>query len=115
MRFRPVKRFIGGELPSVVSWLKDELNSALRELYIGLAGLRFTENFRCYEWEGILSASEERQISHPLGVTPAGYLIFKQVGNGLIDAGATDWTPQVVYLRNHSASNAVTVKVLFFV
>lgn len=114
MKFREFKRFSGAVLTDIITWLKSELNSAMRELYIGLHGLDFRENFRSFTWTGTLAASETRQIPHPFGAEPSGMLIFKQVGNGLIDASATKWTNDVVYLRNNSASNSVELTVIFF-
>lgn len=100
-------------MDDVVSWLYDELNSALRELYIGLNGLTFEENFQSYPWEGTLTANEVRQITHPLRSVPRGYIIFKQIGNAVIDASTTAWDNDVVYLRNNSA-NSIELKVIFF-
>lgn len=114
MRFRDFKRFAGKTLEQLISWVEDELNSVMRELFIGLSKLRFQENFRSFEVTVTLVATEERQISHPFKEVPTGYIIYKQVGNGVIDAGATAWTNEVVYLRNHGAVE-VTVTAIFFV
>ncbi len=115
MKFKGFKRFIGKSLEDISSWLQNELNSVMRELYIGLNSLTFSENFTSYTWQGTLSASEEKKISHPLGVVPAGYLIFKQIGNAIVDAGTTPWTNKVLYLRNNSGSNSVELTVIIFV
>lgn len=114
MKFRDFKRFGGGSVEAVAAWVKDELNSVMRELFIGLGKLRFQDNFRNYEWSGTLLPTEERQISHPFKEMPAGYMIFKQVGNAIVDAGVTPWTNQYVYLRNNSATDSVDVTVIFF-
>ena len=114
MRFRDFKRFGGKTLEDITSWINDELNSVMREVFIGLNRLRFQENFDSFEVEVTLLPTEERQISHPFREMPTGYIIYKQVGNGVIDAGVTPWTNQVVYLRNNSASENVTVKAIFF-
>lgn len=115
MKFRDFKRFSSGKtLESILSWIEDELNSVMRELFIGLNKLRFQENFKSFEVTVTLNATEERQISHPFKETPTGYIIYKQRGNGVIDAGVTEWTNQVVYLRNNGAVE-VTVTAVFFV
>lgn len=114
MKFRDFKRFDGSTLEAALSWLKNELNSVMRELFIGLNKLRFQDNFGSFEWAGILEATQELQIPHPFKETPTGYIIYKQVGNGVIDAGITGWTNQFVYLRNHGLVD-VEVTVIFFV
>lgn len=114
MRFRELKRFTGEDLKDVVSWLVNSLNSLLRELYIGLSSLTFDENMGSFTWTGTLAASEVRQIPHPFNKIPTGYIIHKQVGNGLIDASTSDWDKDFVYLRNNSGANAVILTVLFF-
>lgn len=114
MHFREFKRFAGRTLEDVVSWLMNELNSIMRETSIGLNNLKFQDNFETYQLELSLSATEERQVSHPFREIPSGYIIFKQVGDGVVDAGITPWTSQVAYIRNNSATNSVQVTVIFF-
>jgi hypothetical protein len=114
MRFREFKRFIGDTFEQTQHWLVTELNSVMRELYIGLRALKFEENFKSFTWTGSLAASEVRQIPHPFGKAPSGYVIFKQVGDAVVDASTSEWTSEVVYLRNNSGSNSVTVTVIFF-
>lgn len=114
MKFREYKRFAGKTLSDMLSWIIGDLNSVMRELYIGLSGLTFGENFKSYTWTGTLSTSETLQIPHPFGKVPSGYVIFKQVGNAVVDASTTAWTNEVVYLRNNSASNTVELTVIFF-
>lgn len=113
MRFRPVNKFLGSTLLEVVSWLTTELNSAVRELYIGLTSISFEDNFNSFVWTGTLAVSETRQIPHPFARIPKGHLITKQVGNGLVDSSATAWDRQFAYLRNNSASNTVELTVIF--
>lgn len=115
MRFRDFKRFAGRSLEDVIEWVQNELNSVMRELFIGLSKLRLQDNFNSYSVELTLQPTEVRQISHPFREIPSGYIIFKQVGDGVIDASETSWTNEVVYLRNNSASNVVTVTAIFFV
>ena len=114
MKFRDFKRFDGKALEDVLSWVKNELNSVMRELFIGLGKLRFEDNFESFRWEGVLAVGEELQIVHPFRETPSGYIIYKQVGDGVVDAGVTPWTNQVVYLRNNSLVNSVRITVIFF-
>lgn len=114
MKFRPIRRFIGGSVAEIVHWLEMHFNSAMRELYIGLGGLSFKDNFDSFEWTGTLLPLEEKQISHSLQSIPSGYLIFKQVGDAVVDAGVSPWTTKVVYLRNNHASNPVELKAIFF-
>ncbi len=109
MKFRPVKRFTGDP----AGWLGNELNSALRELYIGLANLTFGENFKSFTWTGTIAAGVDLQIVHPFQRIPTGYSVHKQVGNGLITAGPTAWTSEVVYLTNNGAVS-VDATVIFF-
>lgn len=114
MKFRDFKRFSGKVLQDVISWVTNDLNSVMRELFIGLNNIRFTDNFKSFQWQGTLGVSEVRQIVHPLEKTPTGYIIYKQVGDGVVDASTTEWTNEVVYLRNNSASNSIVVTVIFF-
>lgn len=114
MKFRQIKRFFGETGEQAAKWLRDELNSLLRELYVGLEGLSFADNFKSYEWSGTLGLSETKQIPHPFGKLPSGYIIFRQVGNAVVDASETLWTTQVAYLRNNSSTDTVEVTVIFF-
>lgn len=114
MKFRDFKRFSGSSLGDLVSWVQNELNSIMRELFIGLNNLKFRDNFQSYEIVLTLTAGEERQIAHPLKVIPSGYLILKQQGDAVIDAGITSWTNEVVYLRNNSGTNSATIRAIFF-
>lgn len=114
MKFSGIKRFTGSSLGGVVDWLTGELNSALRELFIGLRGLDFEENFGAFAWEGTLAAAEVKQIPHPFNLVPRGYIIQKQVGDVVVDASSTAWTSQAAYLRNTSGVDPVTIRVLFF-
>lgn len=115
MKFRGFKRFAGKGLNEVIDWIQNELNSVMGEVFIGFSKLRFQDNFTSYEVSLTLAPTEERQISHPFREIPSGYIIFKQVGDGVIDAGLTPWTTEVVYIRNNSAVNSVVVTVIFFV
>lgn len=114
MKFRDFKRFSGNVLQEVISWISNDLNSVMRELFIGLNNIRFTDNFKSFQWEGEFAVSETKQIVHSLGKTPTGYIIYKQIGDGVIDASTSEWTNEVVYLRNNSASNTIKVTVIFF-
>jgi hypothetical protein len=114
MKFRPIKRLADKEPNKVIEWIKNELNGVLRELFIGLDNLSFADNFETFLWEGSLAVNEVKQIVHPFRQAPSGYIIYKQIGNAVVDASTTDWTNEVVYLRNNSGANAVSLKVIFF-
>ncbi len=113
MKFRELKRFLGEKPEEAISWIRNELNSLLRELYIGLGNLKFQDNFKTFRWEGTIAAGVTTQIVHPFKVVPSGWLNLKQVGNGVVDASTSEWTTEVVYLRNNGASS-VTLTAIFF-
>ena len=114
MKFRDFKRFDGRAADEIIKWVRDELNSVMRELFIGLNKLKFGDNFQSFLWEGTIAAGQQIQISHPFREAPTGYIIYRQVGNGVIDAGTSEWTNEVLYLRNNGAAS-VTAKVYVFV
>ncbi len=114
MKFKAIKRFADETSEKAISWITTELNACLRELFIGLSKLTFAENFVTYSWSGTLAINEVLQISHPFKQIPSGYIIYKQVGDAVVDASTTEWTSEVLYLRNNSGTNAVTLTVVFF-
>ncbi len=113
MKFKPIKRFADATIEKTIEWIRTELNACLRELFIGLYNLTFQDNFNSFTWTGALTTGQELQIPHTFKKIPSGYIIYKQVGNGVVDAGTTAWTNEVVYLRNNGAVT-VTLTVVFF-
>ena len=114
MKFKPLKRLAEESSDKVIQWVRTELNACLRELFIGLYNLTFEDNFKSYSWTGDIAAGATTQIPHSFNKTPTGYIIYKQVGNGVIDASATSWTEEVVYLRNNGVVS-VNLTAVFFV
>jgi hypothetical protein len=112
MRFREFKRFIGKTTEETAHWLTTELNSVMRELYIGLRKLNFKENFQCFEWEGEILPGEEVAIYHSLGRTPTSFITTRPVGTGLIIIGDTEPSPTVFYVKNIASSTTFNGKIL---
>jgi hypothetical protein len=91
-----------------------DLKPLLKELATGLRRLDFTNNFESFETENLtISANSEEKIRNELDNIPTKMLILKQTGNALVTAGDTEWDINHLYIKNHDASNSVTVKVLF--
>ncbi len=114
MRFREVKRFIGSTFEQTQHWLVTELNSVLRELYIGLRALTFNENFLCFEWEGEILAGEEVRIIHTLGATPSRFQIISAEGNCLLVKGDTSPSSTEFYIKNVATTSTFTGRVIIF-
>jgi len=89
------------------------LKLALTELATGLTRLDFIDNFRSFEIEVTIPANTEAKLRNRLTKIPERYIIVKQVGNALVTAGTTPWDINFIYMQNHSAVNAVTVKLIF--
>lgn len=90
------------------------LPKLVKELGVVLKDLTFSDNFRSFQKTDLaLPANTETLVRNELNVIPSGYIIIKQTGNALVTAGDTEWTLNNLYLKNHDASNAATVTVIF--
>ena len=90
-------------------------SALVRELATGLSRLDFINNFESFEKEVTIDANTEKTIRNELDpAIPTRMLIVKQTGNALVTAGDTAWSTNFVYIKNHDASNSVTVKIIFF-
>lgn len=54
-------------------------------------------------------ADTEDAITHGLGRIPVGFIVMNSSKGGITYAGDTTWTSTTIYLKNTSASNAVTI------
>ena len=89
-----------------------ELRQLLKELGTGLTKLTFGENFQSFETEVTIAANTETKIRNELTFIP-NYVIIDAKGGGPVTRGDTTWTTNYVYIKNHDASNEVTVKLIF--
>jgi hypothetical protein len=90
-----------------------EFKAVIKELATGLRNLSFSDNFQSFEYNGIISANTEEKIRNQLTFKPSKYIITHQVGNALVTAGDTEWDNNFVYIKNHDATNAATIKITF--
>lgn len=98
---------------------KDADLSKVIEYYNKLAkGINFFNKFISIQsnFDGYIAkdvkipASSSVQIQHFLGVIPKWRIILRQVGNGVITDIPSEWTTQVVSLKNNGAEE-VTLSV----
>lgn len=57
-----------------------DIIGTLRTWTNGLKNLSFADNFKGYEWEGEIPASEIVKITHPLKVIPTRFLVLDNFG-----------------------------------
>lgn len=93
-----------------------QVKKAFIDLASILLNLSFQDNFKGFWWEGTIPASTELKIPIPTAFkrTPAGYVVTFCQG-GTLQAGATPWSGDFVYLTNISAVSAAVGRVFFFV
>ncbi len=100
--------------------LARNLRQLALELSAGLKRLDFVENFSAFEIEDITINDQTQtpgdyKIRNQLDpIIPQRMIIVKQTGNALVTAGATAWSSDFVYLRNHSTTTDAIVSVIFF-
>jgi len=109
MRFRDFKRFDESTAEALVLWVKGELGSVMRELFIGLSKLSFENNIKSFEWKGVLQAGEEIQVSHDLSTIPTKILSAGSVGGFIALTGATN---QTVTIRNKASTTEFSGRVI---
>lgn len=90
--------------------LKDIVNLT-RQLAVGLKNLTFEDNMASYSEEITIPATTEYRVRHNLKITPTGYIIKEQSGNGLITKGTTEADSNYYYLYNNGAES-VTLTVI---
>jgi hypothetical protein len=127
MKFGSFKEFRNdsSEIGEIVSYLRNELASSLRELTSGLKRLTFANNIQSFTTTVIdLAPQAEAIIQNQLidnrtRVIPSGYLLIKSKsgndsnGNPLVNnvpvnivVGDTQWTTDYLYLKNVGSQNA---------
>lgn len=117
MKIAEPKKFTGKTIGDVLEYLSTYLSSALREVAIGLSRLDLLDNFRAYEWTGVIPKSgTDVIIQHDLGTTPR-YWIVADIQNGgtssSISRGKAAWSGTSVSLRN-AGSASVSATVIFY-
>jgi hypothetical protein len=94
--------------------LLNSIPKLTKELGVVLKDLDFLNNFRSFKVESqTIAANTEAKYRNQLNVIPTTMIINKQTGNGLVTAGDTSWDNNYVYVKNHDASNSVTVTITF--
>jgi len=51
----------------------------------------------------------ETGFAHTLGRVPAGYIVVKRAGGGVVYNGTTAWTATMIYLKCTTVANVVTL------
>jgi hypothetical protein len=108
---RPKKFRIGQTVEEIVQYLELYLANTLADITTAMQRLTFKDNFQSFQVEVTLSAGQELAVRHNLGAIPAGKLIIRSNGAGIVD-GDTAWTQDYVYLKNVGASTQ-TATVIF--
>lgn len=100
-------------LGAIAKYLSVDLVRSLRELTLGLTKLSFEDNFAGWSTEVTIPAGSEVQITNQLGEVPNHRLITRggTDSNNIVD-GDTEWTAQLVSLKNTGATT-VTVTAVF--
>lgn len=116
MKFKEIQRFVGGTTKDILRFIRQELQSNLKNLYVGLNKLNFTDNFDGFVYEGTIAAATTVTITNPLGQIPFHRVILrleaKSAGTIAIDDSETAWTSDAVYLRNQGTAS-VLVRAIF--
>jgi hypothetical protein len=100
-----------GKIGSIVT--DSKLLSDLRRVVYQLT---FVDNFRAWETTQTIAANTEVAIPNAFqnGAIPTKWIVSDHRGNGIVVRGDTEWTSDYVFLKNRSATDSVTVTVLFF-
>lgn len=93
-----------------------ELNAALAQLQAGLDKLNFLDNFQGFSWSGTIAANTELEIPNktPGRLIPNSFIITMAEGCNSIVKGSTEWSSNLVSLKNFNATTDATVTVFFF-
>lgn len=98
------------EVPRLNDLSLEDMGIVLETLLRQLDPIR---NFNVFKWEGSIPVSTELAIPHKLGRVPVGYIVIR-CKDAMLFQGDTQWTPEIVYLKNNSASEVASGTVLFF-
>lgn len=92
-------------------------SDSLAQLQSGLDSLNLADNFLGFEWQGTIAANTETQIRNKLrnGKVPTGYFVTLLEGSPTLIKGPTAWDERVVYMKNSSATDALTATIFFFI
>lgn len=90
---------------------QDILNTLKTWSYL-LKQLSFPDNFRGYEWEGIIATGVTKKIQHSLGVIPTRFIVTDCAGIVTIVKGPTRPTVEFIYFTNTSTTTAFDGKIL---
>lgn len=82
------------------TWVKD-VNDLIEQHNFLSRNLSLQSNFNGQMVTVSFIAGEEKTIAHSLGIIPAGRIILRQEGNGVIDDIPSDWTKNSIKLRNN--------------
>lgn len=95
---------------------RGQTEDSLAQLQSGLDKQSLADNFLGFEWSGTIAASTEVPIRNALrnGKKPRGYLVTSLAGSPTLLKGDTEWTSATLYLKNSSATDALTATVFFF-
>lgn len=93
-----------------------ELNAALGQLQAGMDKLNLVDNFRGFTWTGTIPANSEMEIPNkvPGRLIPSSFIITMAEGCNSIVKGSTEWSSNLVSLKNFNATTDATVTVFFF-
>lgn len=96
-----------------------DLKQLINELSAGLQRLDFKNNFESFEVNievpDQTSVPGEFRLDNRLKPNvPTSMLIVKQIGNAVVTAGETAWTPDYIYIKNHSTTTSATLRIKFF-
>jgi len=92
--------------------LLEDIKSLVKDLNHGLRTLTFGDNMEGFETTVTITATSQLEIRNELTFEPSRYILFSQIGNGLITKGTDTWSKDNVYLYNNGSVD-VTITVYF--
>jgi hypothetical protein len=117
MIVRPPPRLTNRAL--IDKYIQIDLFSWMKDVTSAITKINFQDNFQSFTVNNIsILAGMEVGISNQFknrypGTIPTGRIIIRQKGDANIIDGDSDWTEDLVFLKNPSANDAI-VSVIFF-
>lgn len=109
MKFDQIRRFLSEDEPN--EYLLKHLNKFIDAFNGGINKLTIDDNIDGQIISDIIIPSgSEIAIAHKLRIKPRYRIILRQLGNGLITDGVTEWTDTKIYLKNNGGVD-VTVSI----
>lgn len=95
-------------------FVKEELKAIVSELLAGLSNLSFLDNFKGFEWSGLVPGGEEVLIPNRMSPQiPKGFVVTDVRFSNSLVRGARAWDTQYVSIKSTDPT-ASTEATIFF-